>query len=232
MPSWSRTLGSSIGAKAIMAATGLAILLFVTAHLLGNLQIYLGPEPINRYAAFLKSVPEILWAMRVGLAVVFVTHIASAVLLTFRNRAARPVRYAVRRPQEAGLPSRTLLLSGLLVLAFVIYHLAHFTLGLTHPEHSHYLDEAGRHDVYRMMILGFRDPAVVALYLAAMTAMGFHLWHAVGNLFQTLGWSTPRYRPIIARGGRILAVALVLGNCSIPLSVLLGIVTLTSGGHG
>lgn len=232
MPSWSSTLSSSIGSKAIMAATGLAILLFVIAHLLGNLQVYLGPEPINRYAAFLKSVPEILWAMRVGLAVVFVTHIVSAVRLTLQNRAARPVRYAVRRPQEAGVASRTLLLTGLLVLAFVLYHLAHFTLGLTHPADFHHLDAAGRHDVHRMMILGFRDPLVTALYLAAMTAMGLHLWHAVGNLFQTLGWSTPRHRPMIARGGRLLALALVLGNASIPLSVLLGIVTSTSGGHG
>jgi len=232
MSSWSRELSSSIGTKAIMAATGLAILLFVVAHLLGNLQIYLGAEPINRYAAFLKSVPEILWTMRVGLAVVFVAHIASAVRLTLQNRAARPVRYAVRKPQEAGVASRTLLLTGVLVLAFVLYHLAHFTLGLTDPEHFHFLDDAGRHDVYRMMILGFRQPLVVALYLAAMTAMGFHLWHAVGNLFQTLGWSTPRYRPMIVRGGRILALALVLGNASIPLSVLLGLVTLTSGGHG
>jgi len=232
MSSWSRTLSSSIGTKAIMAATGLAILLFVIAHLLGNLQIYLGPEPINRYAAFLKSVPEILWAMRAGLAVVFVAHIVSAVRLTLQNRAARPVRYAVRRPQEAGPASRTLLPTGLLILAFVLYHLAHFTLGLTQPQHFHHLDEAGRHDVYRMMILGFREPVIVAIYLAAMAAMGFHLWHAVGNLFQTLGWSTPRYRPMIARGGRILALALVAGNVSIPLSVLLGIVTLTSGGHG
>jgi succinate dehydrogenase / fumarate reductase cytochrome b subunit len=215
-----------------MAATGLAILLFVTAHLLGNLQIYLGPEPINRYAAFLKSVPEILWAMRAGLLVIFVLHVLSAVRLTLQNRAARPVRYAVRKPQEAGVASRTLLLTGLLVLAFVLYHLAHFTLGLTDPANFHHLDEAGRHDVYRMMILGFRQPPVVVIYLAAMTVMGFHLWHAVGNLFQTLGWSTPRYRPMIARGGRILALALVLGNVSIPLSVLLGIVTLTSGGHG
>jgi succinate dehydrogenase / fumarate reductase cytochrome b subunit len=232
MSSWSRTLSSSIGTKAIMAATGLAILLFVTAHLLGNLQIYLGPEPINRYAAFLKSVPEILWAMRAGLLVIFVLHVLSAVRLTLQNRAARPVRYAVRKPQEAGVASRTLLLTGLLVLAFVLYHLAHFTLGLTDPANFHHLDEAGRHDVYRMMILGFRQPPVVVIYLAAMTVMGFHLWHAVGNLFQTLGWSTPRYRPMIARGGRILALALVLGNVSIPLSVLLGIVTLTSGGHG
>jgi succinate dehydrogenase / fumarate reductase cytochrome b subunit len=232
MPSWSSTLSSSIGSKAIMAATGLAILLFVVAHLLGNLQIYLGPEPINRYAAFLKSVPEILWAMRAGLAVVFVAHVWSAVRLTLQNRAARPVRYAVRRPQEAGVASRTLLLTGLLVLAFVLFHLAHFTLGWTHPAHFHHLDAEGRHDVYRMMILGFREPAVTGIYLAAMTAMGFHLWHAVGNLFQTLGWSTPRHRPMIARGGRILAIALVAGNVSIPLSVLLGVVTLTSGGHG
>jgi len=232
MSSWSRTLSSSIGTKAIMAVTGLAILLFVVAHLLGNLQIYLGPEPINRYAAFLKSVPEILWTMRVGLAVVFVLHVVSAIRLTLQNRAARPVKYAVRKPQEAGVASRTLLITGLLVLAFVLYHLAHFTLGLTDPRSFHHLDEAGRHDVYRMMVLGFRQPLVVVLYLAAMTAMGFHLWHAVGNLFQTLGWSTPRYRPALAKGGRVLALALVLGNASIPLSVLLGLVTLTSGGHG
>ena len=231
MPSWSRTLGSSIGTKATMAVTGLLILLFVIAHLLGNLQIYLGPEPINRYAAFLKSVPEILWGMRIGLALVFVVHIVSALRLTFQNRAARPVRYAVRRPQEADLPARTLILSGLLVLAFVLYHLAHFTLGITHPEQFHHVDELGRHDVFRMMVLGFREPSVTGLYLAAMAALGFHLWHAIGNLFQTLGWSTPRYRPFLATGGRVLALALVLGNASIPLSVLLGLVRL-AGGHG
>lgn len=232
MASWSRTLSSSIGTKAIMAATGLLILLFVIAHLLGNLQFYLGPEPINRYAAFLKSVPEILWFTRIGLIVVFAVHIYSAVSLTLRNRAARPDRYAVRRPQEADLPARTLLLSGGLVLAFVLYHLAHFTLGLTDPASFHHVDELGRHDVYRMMVLGFRQPMVTGLYLAAMLFLGFHLWHAIGNLFQTLGWSTPRCRPALAQGGKVLALAIVILNASIPLSVLLGIVKLTTGGHG
>lgn len=231
MPSWSRTLGSSIGTKATMAVTGLLILLFVIAHLLGNLQIYLGPEPINRYAAFLKSVPEMLWGVRIGLTAVFVIHVYSAVKLTLENRAARPVRYAVRRPQEAGVAARTLLLSGSLVLAFVLYHLAHFTLGLTDPASFHHVDELGRHDVYRMMVLGFRQPLVSGLYVAAMAVLGLHLWHAIGNLFQTLGWSTPRQRPFLTKGGRVLAMAIVLGNISIPMSVLIGIVRLT-GGHG
>ena len=109
MTSWARTFGSSIGTKSLMALSGLALLLFVIAHLLGNLQIYLGPEAINAYGHLLKSLPELLWTMRIGLAAMFLLHISTAIRLTALNRSARPVAYRKSEPQIAGVAARSLI---------------------------------------------------------------------------------------------------------------------------
>ncbi|MCA9752627.1 MAG: succinate dehydrogenase cytochrome b subunit [Gemmatimonadetes bacterium] len=230
MTSWARTFGSSIGTKSLMALSGLALLLFVIAHLLGNLQIYLGPEAINAYGHLLKSLPELLWTMRIGLAAMFLLHISTAIRLTALNRSARPVAYRKSEPQIAGVAARSLIATGLLILAFVLFHLAHFTLGTVDPSSFHHVDEMGRHDVFRMVVTGFSNPLYTGIYVVAMIVLGFHLWHAIASLFQTLGLSHPRFRPLIEKVGKTLAVLLVLGNISIPLSILAGIVRLKTGG--
>src|SRR5205085_11893527 len=118
---------SSLGRKYVMAITGFFLFLFVIAHLAGNLQLFLGPEALNRYGHFLQSNPELLWPARAALLVLVALHIWAALALSGENRAARPVGYAVYRPVGSSYASRTMLMSGLIALVFIIYHLLHFT---------------------------------------------------------------------------------------------------------
>ncbi|MFT7461888.1 MAG: succinate dehydrogenase / fumarate reductase cytochrome b subunit [Pseudohongiellaceae bacterium] len=224
-----RLLGSSVGRKAILALTGLALLGFVVGHLLGNLQIFLGPEALNAYAAGLQDLGALLWVARGGLLFVFVVHIAVAVKLASENKAARPVAYVDPVGKVAANPAtRLMLLSGLTVLLFVAYHIAHFTLGVAHPEHRQIAMDAGAHpDVYAMVIAGFSQPLVAILYIAAMAALGLHLHHGIASVFQTLGLTNKAYAPLLQKLGRSLAWALFLGNAAIPIAVLTGLV----GGH-
>ena len=230
MSGWSQLFRSSIGMKMIMAATGAGIVLFAIAHMLGNLQIYLGQDALNGYAKKLKDLPELLWVARAGLITIFVMHIGTAFRLVGMNRAARPVKYKKQKPQETNLASRTLIFSGVVLLAFVIFHLAHFTLGKTHPDQFHLTDAAGRQDVFSMVVLGFQDPLVSGFYILAMAALGFHLWHAVASIFQSIGWAHPRYRPLFEKLGKGITTLLVIGNISIPAAVLAGVIKLPAGG--
>jgi succinate dehydrogenase / fumarate reductase cytochrome b subunit len=219
---------SSVGRKAIMAVTGLGLVVYVVAHMLGNLQIYLGRDVINSYAQMLKGAPVLLWTARIGLAALFVAHIYLGVTLYAENRAARPVRYVRYEPRAATISSRTMLISGLVILAFVVYHLLHFTVGTVLPENFQRREAiaggADRHDVYAMVVLGFRQPAVAASYVIAQLFLGLHLYHAVPSLFQSLGLKHPRYNALIDKLGLGITLAVVLGNVSIPLSIWLGLV--------
>jgi succinate dehydrogenase / fumarate reductase, cytochrome b subunit len=214
----------SIGAKAIMALTGAALTLFVIAHMLGNLQIYLGREAVNSYAAKLKGMPELLWMARLGLLAVFLTHISLAIRLSMRNKEARPVAYVYQATRQATLASRTMLPSGLILLAFVIFHLAHFTLGVVAPDAFDKRDALGRHDVYGMVVAGFQVWWIVVAYAVAMLLLGLHLSHGVASLFQSLGIAHPRYTGWIRRAGMTVALVLLAGNLSMPLAVLIGFV--------
>lgn len=215
---------STIGTKTVVAVTGVLLVLFVVGHMLGNLQIYLGPDAINSYAAFLKSKPGPLWAARLGLLAALLLHMAGIAKLTLANRSARPVAYAQQKPVQSTLASRTMLLSGAILFAFVIFHLLHFTVGVTHPEHFQLRDVLGRHDVYSMTILGFQQPLVSLSYIIAMGLLGMHLGHGVASLFQTTGLRNPQFLPLIELIGRVAAVIVVLGNISIPLAALLGLI--------
>ena len=223
---------SSIGAKVFMALSGAAMFGFVLVHMLGNLQVYLGPEPYNAYAAFLKGTPELLWAARAVLLGSVAVHVASGLRLAALNRAARPHDYVAKRFTKASMSSRTMVLSGLVVLSFIVYHLLHFTLGVTDPAHYHLVDSHGRHDVYAMFVHGFRNPYVSVSYIVAMTLLGAHLHHGVTSLFQTLGFNGPRFSRVIELFGPSFAAIVVLGNVSMPISVMMGWLTLPAGGVG
>lgn len=236
MSSLAVSLKSSIGRKILVAATGVALLGFVIAHMLGNLQVFLGPDALNSYAKSLKDLGPLLWAMRLGLIAVFVVHIALAVRLALENKAARPQRYVHDGRVQATTASRTMILTGLMVLLFVLYHLAHFTLGLTHPDHfaseemvPSLAGEVARHDVYSMVVLGFQSPLVSGLYIAAMALLALHLSHAVASVVQTLGWNDPSREVMVRRVGTGLAWIIFLGNTSIPVAVLTGLVDLPAG---
>jgi succinate dehydrogenase / fumarate reductase, cytochrome b subunit len=215
-------VSSSIGRKWIVALTGLAMLGFLIGHLVGNLQIFLPPEYINKYAAFLKSLGELLWIVRLGLLACVVLHVVFTIKLALENRAARPQKYEKSSRVQARISTRTMVWSGSYILCFIVVHLLHFTAQTIHPEYRLWIDEAGRSDVYRMMIVGFRDPLMAGFYIVGMILLCAHLSHGIGSIPQTLGMRTKRAAAFLTNGGRVLSLALALGFISIPSAVLLG----------
>ncbi|HKX30200.1 MAG TPA: succinate dehydrogenase cytochrome b subunit [Blastocatellia bacterium] len=215
---------SSVGKKYVMAISGLGLYVFVIGHLLGNLQIYLGPEKINNYAAFLKSNLALLWSARIGLLVLAVLHVTAGIQLALANRRARPVAYTGRKPVASTLANRTMIFSGLIILAFVLFHLAHFTFGLVNSGYLQFEDPLGRHDVYRMMIVGFSNPLVTVFYLLSMGLLLLHLSHGVSSIFQSLGLRSKKTFGALDWLAKISSILIFLGNCSIPLAILAGVV--------
>ena len=221
-----RGLRSSVGTKYLMALSGVALLLFVLAHMAGNLLVFKGQQALNDYAAGLKDLGPLLWVARIGLLGVFVLHIGCAMRLTRMNQAARPTPYASLQPLKSTYASRTMLMSGFVVAAFVVFHLLHFTLGVTHPDHFKLQDELGRHDVYSMVIHGFQQAPVAIAYVIAMLVLGLHLSHGIASLFQSLGLNAPKYRGAVSWLGRGIAAVIVIGNCAMPLAALTGVLKL------
>ena len=221
--SFTGLLSTSIGRKLLIALTGIALIGFLIAHLLGNLLVFQGRDALNAYAAWLKSNP-LLWVARAGLLAVFGLHVGLAVQLARENRAARPARYArglaVRGTRRA---SRYMLVTGLMVFAFVVFHLLHFTLGVVEPASHALTDAQGRHDVYGMVVRGFSVPWIVLAYAAAMALLGLHLHHGVLSVLQTLGVGNPTWAPLARTAASALVVALIGGNFAIPLLVFLGV---------
>lgn len=218
-----RHFTSSLGKKFLMAITGAGLFLFVVGHLLGNLQIFLGPEAINRYGHFLQTTPEILWPARIGLLVFVAVHIWASISLTLENRAARGTRYEVKEVVDASLASRTMIWSGLIILAFVAFHLAHYTLMVVYPGFRDLRDANGWHDIYRMMIIGFSNSWVSGFYVLSIGLLCIHLGHGVGAMFQSLGLKNQTYTGPIVRFSIIAAAIIFLGYISIPLAVLAGV---------
>jgi succinate dehydrogenase / fumarate reductase cytochrome b subunit len=218
---------SSLGKKYLMAGTGFLLFLFVLAHLAGNLQVFLGPEAINRYGHFLQSNVELLWPARIVLLLLVGVHLWSATALTLENRAARPQGYARYVALGSTYASRHMLMSGLIILAFVIYHLLHYTVqvkavNLTGRDFTQLVDEEKRHDVFRMMVLGFSNGWVSAFYLLGIGLLCLHLSHGASSMFQSLGWRTDSYRPALDTAARVVAVLVFAGYASIPVAILLG----------
>jgi succinate dehydrogenase / fumarate reductase cytochrome b subunit len=221
---------SSIGSKILMALTGAVLLLWITGHMLGNLQIYAGQDALNAYAEKLRAIPALLYLVRVVMVVVVLIHIITSVTLWLQNRRARSLPYAYKDTVQASIGSRTMIYSGLLIFIFVIYHLMHLTWGMIHPEYAHLMDPKGRPDVYSMVVLGFQNAVISITYIIAMLCLWFHLSHGFSSLFQTLGLTGPKYRPLIERAGPIVATVIVAANISIPLTVLLGLIKPAVGG--
>ncbi len=208
---------STTGKKAVMAVSGCILFLFVVGHLIGNLQIYEGPDKLNRYAVLLRSEPALLWAVRLVLLAMVLLHIWSSVQLAGRNVAARPQGYRKKKAAGSSYASRTMYWSGPIVLAFVIYHLLDFTFGTVNP---HY--EPG--NVYGNVVASFQLVPVAAFYIIAMLLLCLHLYHGLWSMFQSLGFSHPRYTPKLKMGAAIFAILIAIGNCSIPIAVMAGLV--------
>lgn len=220
---------SSIGKKIIVALTGLVLVGFLIGHLSGNLLIYVGREAMNDYAEFLHHLLHGagVWIARIGLLVCFALHIVATICLTRQNRAAREHDYQFQATVQASRSSRIMIWSGLTILAFVIFHLLHYTVRVSYDAKD-FIDTnaAGdeRFDVYKMMIVGFSFIPSSIFYLIALTLLCSHLGHGVASIFQTLGLRTERNELLIDRGSQIFAWVIWAGFVSIPVSVMLGLV--------
>ena len=212
-----------IGKKVIMAVTGVILFGYVVAHLLGNLQIFGNPDQINIYAAFLHNPANagLLWGARAALLLAVILHIVASVQLWKLKSDARPVGYVKKQDPAASYASRTMMWSGPIVAAFVIFHVLHLTAGAVLP-----LQEIGPNqpNVRANVIAGFMNPAVSAFYIVAMILLCMHLYHGLWSMFQSLGFSHPRYTPKLKKGAAIFAILIAIGNCSIPIAVMAGLV--------
>jgi succinate dehydrogenase / fumarate reductase cytochrome b subunit len=209
---------TSIGKKVVMAITGLILFGFVIGHMLGNLQVFVGANQMNAYAATLKANAALLWGVRMVLLVAVILHIVAAVQLTRMSLHSRPEGYHYKDVIQADYAARTMRWSGPIIAVFVIYHLLHFTSGSVHPQFD-------VHDVYRNVILGFRVWPISAFYIVAMVALALHLWHGVWSMFQTLGLVNPKTDKIIHRLAATATLAIVIGFISIPMAVLAGFIS-------
>lgn len=219
---------TTLGRKFLMALSGAALVLFVLGHLIGNLQIFGPPELINQYGALLHSKPALLWCVRLGLLGVVGLHVWSAIALSNANKAARPVPYENWSPTAASYASRTMLMSGVIIVAFIVYHLLHYTvqtpaINFTGQDFTTFKDAGGHADVYRMMITGFRQPLVSVFYIVAVGLLCLHLSHGVSAAFQSLGLKNKTWGPLLDRASIGLAVVIFLGYASIPVAVLMGL---------
>ncbi len=216
---------SSIGKKIIVAVTGVILIGFIIGHLLGNLQIFFPPEYINTYAEKLRSLGVFLWVIRAFLLVTVLLHIYFTISLAIENRRARPQAYQKKRYVKATLASRSMALSGLVLLAFIGFHIAHFTVRVTDPRFQLLkADPLNRSDVYSMMVYGFQSPIVSGFYILAMFLLALHLSHGTSSFFQSLGLNDKKLTPRLATLGRVFAWLVFVGYTSIPVAILLGFI--------
>lgn len=215
-------VNSSVGAKVIMGLTGLVLWGFVLGHMVGNLQVFQGRETLNAYGEFLHSLGHGagLWAVRAVLIAVVVSHIFFGLKLARMNRLARGPEYRMKKQRRTNLASLTMAVSGLVILGFVIFHLLHFTTGSIQPEFYH-TDDKGRHDVFDMVVQGFKTPWIVAIYVVGQVVLLSHLVHGTVSLWQSLGFHHGVWTPALKVVGRALAILIVAGNLAIPLAILL-----------
>jgi succinate dehydrogenase / fumarate reductase cytochrome b subunit len=210
---------STVGKKIVMAVTGMILFAFVIGHLLGNLQVFEGPAKLNAYGAFLHSIGEFLWPVRIILLIAVTLHIVATVQLALRKKRARPIEYSVKKAIASSYASRTMYWSGPIVLAFIIFHLLHLTAGYIHPGAA-YIEG----DVYHNVVSGFQVWWVSLSYIVAISLLGLHLRHGLWSMFQTLGIHQPQYTLRFKKAAMVIALLITLGYISIPISVLLGLV--------
>jgi succinate dehydrogenase / fumarate reductase cytochrome b subunit len=208
---------NSVGKKFLMALTGIVLFLYVIAHLLGNLQIYMGSEKIDAYAHFLHANQGMLWFARLVLLAAVLTHATAGVVLWLDKGRARPIAYQTPGNVQSTVASRTMIWSGLVILLFVVFHVANLTLGAGIP---------GFQDVKPSVNVpaAFRVTWTAIIYIVAMVGLGFHLWHGLYSMWQSLGFRHPRYTPGLRAAAALIATLIALGNISFPVAVLTGLV--------
>jgi succinate dehydrogenase / fumarate reductase cytochrome b subunit len=215
-------LSSSIGRKILMAVTGQVMILFALVHLIGNTTIFGWLHGgINAYAEHLHALPPLVWAFRLFMLAAVSIHIWFGIQLTLENSGGRPKQYAVKSTQKATFASENMIWSGLLILAFIVYHLLHFTMKLI-PGTALVTDAEGTVNVLTMVVSSFQNVFVCAIYAGAMVALFLHLTHGIQSSSQTIGCSNDRTLPVIVRAGTLVALAFLVGYITIPLSIFAG----------
>src|ERR1700749_290600 len=209
----------TVGKKIVMAVTGILLFVFVIGHLLGNLQVFEGPQKLNAYGAFLHSIGEFLWPVRIILLICVTLHIIATVQLALRKKRARLIGYSRKQAIASSYASRTMYWSGPIVLAFIIFHLLHLTAGYVHPGAA-YIEG----DVYHNVVSGFQVWWVSLSYIVAISLLGLHLRHGLWRILQSVGINQPKYTAALKTKAFVIALLSVLGYISIPISVLLGLV--------
>jgi len=217
-----RLFSDSIGRKAVVAVTGLFMVLFVVVHLLGNSTIFAGPDGINAYAEKLHGLGPFVWAFRGFMAIVLCLHVIFAVLLTLENWAANPGKYAVKKMLKTTFAGETMIWTGLLLLAFLVYHLLQFTVRVT-PDILPAAVATKPGDVFSMVVASFRIPPIALLYVAAMVTLFLHLSHGIQSIFQTIGLNNEKTMPQFGALGKVLSALFLVGYSAIPVLILAGI---------
>lgn len=214
-----------IGKKVVMAVTGIVLIGFVIAHMLGNLKIFSGPDEIDAYSRFLREVGspalsygQLLWFVRIVLLVCVTLHITAAIQLTRMSRAARPIRYTAKRDIETTFAARMMRWGGVLLAAFIVFHLLHLTGGVVGFGPGQFMHLA----VYQNVVAAFAVWPVAAFYIVSMGALCLHLDHGIWSMLQTLGWSTARNAATLKIISRVIAIAVFVGFTSVPLAVSTG----------
>ena len=217
---------TTIGKKVVMAVTGLILVGFIIAHMLGNLKAFDSPEHLNEYGTFLREVgypllgPEqALWMVRIVLLASIILHITAATQLTILDRQSRPERYVQFRPVQQSYASRTMRWGGIIILLFIIYHILHFTTGQAHPDFR-------EGDVYHNLVVGFQNPLVVLFYIVAVGALMFHMYHGIWSMFQTLGINNVRWNRLLRTLSAVISIGVFIGFISVPIAVQIGCLTL------
>ncbi|HUP64998.1 MAG TPA: succinate dehydrogenase cytochrome b subunit [Thermoanaerobaculia bacterium] len=218
-----RFYGSALGKKYVMAISGLVLFGWIVAHMAGNLKFFLGPESINHYGEWLRVMGDPilpygagLWISRIVLLIMVWLHIQAATQLTLMNRRARPVGYEKTKPEASDYAARTMRWSGVIILVYVIYHLLHLTTG---DAHQNFIPG----DVYHNVTIAFRQPLIAGIYIIANIMLGFHLYHGLWSLFQSMGWNHPTFNPWRRTLATAFSIIVVLGFISVPLAVMFGL---------
>jgi succinate dehydrogenase / fumarate reductase cytochrome b subunit len=215
MSKFARLWAAPIGKKAVMALSGVVLYGFVFVHMAGNLQYFIGPTALDAYGAKLRETPALLWGIRGVLLLALILHVLAAVALSAQARAARPARYRTWQRRDSSLASRTMFLGGLLLLAYVVFHILHMTTGHAHPE---FVEGA----VTQNLIVGLSSVPVAIFYIVATVGLAFHLYHGVWSSFNSIGLNHPKYTPKIKLFSKLFAVVVTAGFVVIPVAVLAG----------
>lgn len=219
-----KLFSDSIGRKAVMAVTGLLMVLFVVGHLLGNLTIFAGADGINAYAEKLHQLVAVVWGTRIVMGTAVLLHLVLSIQITMENSQAKPDKYAVSRSLKATFASKNMIWTGVILGAFIVYHLLHFTIRVTPSDLVLQEDGLGRFDVFTMVATSLKTAWIAAAYVFAMVALFLHLSHGIQSLFQTLGLSNGVLLPRYGMGGKVASLVFLVGFAAIPIAIIAGFV--------